>query len=274
MSIIKTYLAGATCALIVTGLFNTAQAATWGADVGVSTISPCPSYCGGPGGKFDSSFAGGEFSSTAYTSLSNADGNGQVTASLSGPDLLPVLGAEGFSGPDSRADANAVGMLGYSYTGATATTISLDIVLEGDRGGTVDPFDAWVNSNVAVVLGDVNDFVTDYATFIYEVVPGTPGLSVLGESNLGLDLNAGPQVLTGSISFTLNPGDEFFVWAGLNAGGIRDGYGDAFTTLSMAFSDNTGITPSIVPVPAAVWLFGSGLLGLVGVARKKAAVRS
>ena len=26
---------------------------------------------------------------------------------------------------------------------------------------------------------------------------------------------------------------------------------------------------SVVPVPAAVWLFGSGLLGLVGVARRK-----
>jgi len=25
-----------------------------------------------------------------------------------------------------------------------------------------------------------------------------------------------------------------------------------------------------VPVPAAVWLFGSGLIGLVGVARRKA----
>ena len=28
---------------------------------------------------------------------------------------------------------------------------------------------------------------------------------------------------------------------------------------------------SAVPIPAAVWLFGSGLLGLIGVARKKAA---
>ena len=28
--------------------------------------------------------------------------------------------------------------------------------------------------------------------------------------------------------------------------------------------------PSAVPVPAAAWLFGSGLLGLVGVARRKA----
>ena len=31
----------------------------------------------------------------------------------------------------------------------------------------------------------------------------------------------------------------------------------------------TSVTP--VPVPAAVWLFGSGLLGLVGVARRKKA---
>ena len=28
-------------------------------------------------------------------------------------------------------------------------------------------------------------------------------------------------------------------------------------------------TAAVVPVPAAVWLFGSGLLGLVGVARRK-----
>ena len=31
------------------------------------------------------------------------------------------------------------------------------------------------------------------------------------------------------------------------------------------------ITPSAVPIPAAVWLFGSGLLGLVGMARRKKA---
>ena len=29
------------------------------------------------------------------------------------------------------------------------------------------------------------------------------------------------------------------------------------------------ITPSAVPVPAAVWLFGSGLIGLVGIARRR-----
>ena len=33
---------------------------------------------------------------------------------------------------------------------------------------------------------------------------------------------------------------------------------------------NANLAPvSTVPVPAAVWLFGSGLLGLVGIARRK-----
>ena len=251
---------------------SSAQAATWGAQVDIGMITPCPSFCGGPGGQSDFSSDGGEFINSGFTSLSNFGGTAQGSASLNGPSSLPVLAAEGFSGADSRTDSRSVGMLGYVYSGASATTISLDIVLDGERGGTTDPTDAWVRSNVAVILGDVNDFVLDYATFIFEVVPGNPDLTVLGESRLRLDLGVGPQTLVDSISFTMNPGDEIFVWAGLEAGGIRNGFGDAFDTLTMAFSDDTGLTPNnVVPVPAAVWLFGSGLLGLVGLARRKAA---
>ena len=30
------------------------------------------------------------------------------------------------------------------------------------------------------------------------------------------------------------------------------------------------MTTSLVPIPAAIWLFGSGLIGLIGLARRKA----
>ena len=40
---------------------------------------------------------------------------------------------------------------------------------------------------------------------------------------------------------------------------------------SEAYFDNVSVTVEAIPVPAAVWLFGSGLIGLVGVARKKKA---
>ena len=44
------------------------------------------------------------------------------------------------------------------------------------------------------------------------------------------------------------------------------------TVLTFTGQDNVAIGPfpvSEVPVPAAVWLFGSGLIGLIGIARRK-----
>ena len=63
---------------------------------------------------------------------------------------------------------------------------------------------------------------------------------------------------------------------GIDAGGVLGG-----NALDVALNQSTGNSVavslalvgatnfSVVPVPAAVWLFGSGLIGLVGVARRK-----
>ncbi len=45
--------------------------------------------------------------------------------------------------------------------------------------------------------------------------------------------------------------------------------GDAYSNAGSISTGKLEVSP--VPVPAAVWLFGSGLLGLVGIARRKAA---
>jgi hypothetical protein len=37
------------------------------------------------------------------------------------------------------------------------------------------------------------------------------------------------------------------------------------------FGDFTFSAAAVVPVPAAIWLFGFGLLGLIGIARRKKA---
>ena len=47
-------------------------------------------------------------------------------------------------------------------------------------------------------------------------------------------------------------------------------FGDA-TGGGAGYNANFNFTAPAVPVPAAVWLFGSGLLGLVGVARRRKA---
>lgn len=72
---------------------------------------------------------------------------------------------------------------------------------------------------------------------------------------------------------------EFFFMAGngtlgsTNATAVRYGNTEGFSTWTLnADSSFTYMAPgavSPVPVPAAVWLFGSGLLGLVGISRRR-----
>jgi hypothetical protein len=64
--------------------------------------------------------------------------------------------------------------------------------------------------------------------------------------------------------------DADFAWLFLFYDGLQDvNYKTNSKYAWAVHPDNVGA--AIVPVPAAVWLFGSGLLGLVGVARRKAA---
>jgi len=45
----------------------------------------------------------------------------------------------------------------------------------------------------------------------------------------------------------------------------------SFSSAEATGFSTTAIPVSVVPVPAAAWLFGSGLIGLIGVARRKKA---
>ena len=71
--------------------------------------------------------------------------------------------------------------------------------------------------------------------------------------------------LTGSALQDISAG----VWAGtiVSAGNIGTAWGSSFQNTQ--YSEVFNVTVSAVPVPAAAWLFGSGLLGLVGVARRR-----
>jgi hypothetical protein len=47
--------------------------------------------------------------------------------------------------------------------------------------------------------------------------------------------------------------------------------GNVVSCCNFAWAVRTGDVPAVVPVPAAVWLFGSGLLGLIGMAKRNKA---
>lgn len=46
-------------------------------------------------------------------------------------------------------------------------------------------------------------------------------------------------------------------------------FGLGFDDLDQMYGEWTSVSLTAIPVPAAVWLFGSGLLGLAGIARRK-----
>jgi len=93
-------------------------------------------------------------------------------------------------------------------------------------------------------------------------------------------LNPGDWTATNESAATLNlTGSDWFRLAISTDGGLSWSEDTSFSPagtdlLNITFTDGTVLSVDIkvVPVPAAVWLFGSGLLGLVGVARRKALV--
>ena len=139
-------------------------------------------------------------------------------------------------------------------------------------------------------------------TFVYDADLGT-------FSNVNISSTLGPELFTfvgsGANSNTLefvtgepgsvNLADTSVVLASIGGGGMTNAGGGPLSVLTQGgtnldssqaicgdgdcssfqspfvFLTAGNITGTVVPVPAAVWLFGSGLLGLVGMARRKKA---
>lgn len=81
-------------------------------------------------------------------------------------------------------------------------------------------------------------------------------------SDIGLAAFSGQSI--GFVGTYINPSAPFL---------SNEGYGSGLPTsnpgsTSVAFTGSEQYETSVVPIPAAVWLFGSGLLGLIGIARR------
>lgn len=77
-------------------------------------------------------------------------------------------------------------------------------------------------------------------------------------------LDANTNAITGYLSNALNAGAYVFDVSGVTSGIYGGAYSAGFSTVQ-----TSALTP--VPVPAAIWLFGSAMLGLTGLNRRKLA---
>lgn len=246
---------------------------TFAAQTGVSSISPCPSFCGGPGSQFGSDFDGGAGFATSQSALSNIDGNGRAEVTLTGPVSLPILRAEAFADPlrSSQLQASATGMQGFYVGAGGLSTYTLELALTGQATGSV-------RADV-LVFRDLDplspaQFSSDVGTMEFEVIALSSDLQLVDRATLSLTANGSAQSVPGALDIdALSVGDLFYVWAKLSATGRNGTYGDAFNTLNLSYTDATGLSQlAPVPEPGAWIMFAAGLAMLA--ARRRSADRS
>lgn len=196
-----------------------------------------------------------------------------------------IVGASDFSIiPQAYGDnVTATTMGDFSYGSAGGFTPNVAVSYATDLGGDLGFWTTGYNDLVNVVENEVdgqNGYQLDFtAEAGFNAVLNSLNLGNFGNAITipGMSVTDGNgSVLFSSTNFALPassaPSSLFFDFGGLTAQTLIL---HVDTTGLGGNSDNVGLDNiqfsqiSVVPVPAAAWLFGSGLLGLIGVARRK-----
>lgn len=161
--------------------------------------------------------------------------------------------------------------------GITGTLSSIDLLIKSVNSTE----DLMVDIRQTTVSGspveeDIGDEILGSFTVTADSInePGAFTFKSFDVSALGIDITNGNLL---AISLTSNESIGSYQWVVNTSGGYSGGEAylrgadigsSTWTTFRNSdLSFRTYVQP--VPVPAAVWLFGSGLLGLIGIARRK-----
>jgi len=199
------------------------------------------------------------------------------SATLTGPAFARAT----FSlsgGLSSLSDPLAIGALGNS-------TVAAAIRING--GPVFSTTGQLVSRNGAIVTNEMRRGQALNGVFDTESVSGLAGdfsfdiPFVFGTPfEMRADLTAFTQALASVLGDDASAHSNFDssgLWGGISGVHLADGTALSGYSLSSdsGFDWNNAFSPvpvaDAVPVPATVWLFGSGLLGLIGVARRKKA---
>ena len=210
-----------------------------------------------------SSFAAFSFATAEYLGISDIRTSGTASVAVLFEDPIYAEGSTDFGIPDFFNDGFTFSSETSPFGEGTATNSGFTASSLAESSAAFIFSYADTFSEVVLEIdgeGDIEiDF--DYAIFTDTVLAGTDGYAAAGVA-----VGRGPAFLTASLFSE--------VYGGL--GSVDELYGSLTMTL---FADGTGPylefitvdtfaeTEVFVPVPAAVWLMGSALIGLLGFRR-------
>lgn len=173
-----------------------------------------------------------------------------------------------YAGNDFTANNDPKPMCNFGDAGCFShitASIALSTALAANQGLTTITPDAWS--------------ISDGMTTITDQTAQTDGFSLFGPLQVGTD-GSGKinewRFIVQRLSGTTQLEDELIFMQTINSSGANDStaycrvpngtFCDTAATISVI---NAGSWTMTTPLPAAVWLFASGLLGLLGITRRR-----
>jgi len=199
----------------------------------------------------------------------------QVTFLTALPGSASTLDFDSVAAGTLIPSGSAVGGITFSYDFGTTSMA----VTDGNQFGGGGPFSTTSGSNFlgtdgSDLLLDDDDFSMSFASSnaigLFLITAETPGFSIF-DNDIQLTVGSTTALLdVSNVQQTLSDGSLVF-FLGL----IDDSA--SFTTASLSTPNSSGaflyniddITLAAVPVPAAFWLFGSGMMGLLALGRRR-----
>lgn len=221
-------------------LTKSALAAPYGTTAEVSFYDPSSTTT------FDYDYGEQAFSAIA---LDTANFSAAAEAQLGQSNLSPILKARAQlfdQSVDSYSAAYAISLEQYNYTGTSDSTITYDFTVTGDVYSPAGAaFDSLIIGNVEFFVAPTLESYIDDIDALFPYITET-----LGSDYVQLSGNVTGGLANGSVSFSVHPGDTFFMLADLGA--IAQSFSanaNAFSTFAGSFVDASQLQALSLSVP-------------------------
>ena len=157
---------------------------------------------------------------------------------------------------------------GVDALGNTLYTGDLQVrIVRETVSGTLDFYYRIISNDASSLDAIMRTTHTNFAGWTTDVDYRIDGLAIGGVGPASANRNVSGSTVGFNFDGGLQPGDEsLFYFIKTTATNYTLG---STVLIDGGIASVQSYAPTIVPVPAAAWLLGSGLLGLVGVARRK-----